>query len=112
MEYRSEQIALQVLQEKSSRGQDFSLTRDDVQNLGMICGGACDVYFHYIPEGDTCICDLVQKAESFFEENRDLWMVSDIGDGGKLSLADKKDTTLAKYLTRHPCRVQENGKNL
>lgn len=112
VEYRSEQIALRVLKEKSSRGQDFSLTRDDVQNLGMICGGACDVYFHYIPKGDSSICGLAQKAESYFVENRDLWLVSDIGDGGKLSLADKKDTTLAKYLTRHPCRVQEDGKNL
>ena len=53
VEYRSEQIALQVLENKSSEKQDFSLTRDDVQNLGMICGGDVHVYFQYIPEGDT-----------------------------------------------------------
>ena len=40
VEFRSEQIAASVLREKSSRGHDFTLTRDDVQNLGMICGGA------------------------------------------------------------------------
>ena len=39
VEYRSEQIAAQVLAEKTSRGHDFTLTKDDVQNLGMICGG-------------------------------------------------------------------------
>ena len=52
VEYRSEQMAKQVLKEKSSLGHDFSLTRDDVQNLGMICGGAVQVFFHYIPEND------------------------------------------------------------
>ena len=44
VEYRSEQIAARVLEEKTSLGHDFTLTKDDVQNLGMICGGACDVY--------------------------------------------------------------------
>ena len=52
VEYRSEQIAKTVLEEKSSRGHDFTLTRDDVQNLGMICGGACNVFFHYLSAGD------------------------------------------------------------
>ena len=46
VEYRSEQIAAQVLETKTSLGHDFTLTRDDVQNLGMSCGGACDVFFH------------------------------------------------------------------
>ena len=49
VEYRSEQIAAQVLKEKTSLGHAFTLNKDDVQNLGMICGGACDVFFHYIP---------------------------------------------------------------
>ena len=37
VEYRSEQIAARVLKEKTSLGHDFTLTKDDVQNLGMIC---------------------------------------------------------------------------
>ena len=43
VEYRSEHIAAQVLKDKCSGEQDFSLTRDDVQKLGMICGGAVNV---------------------------------------------------------------------
>ena len=35
VEYRSEQMAKQVLKDKNSYGHDFSLTKDDVQNLGM-----------------------------------------------------------------------------
>ena len=35
VEYRSEQIAAKVLAEQTSLGHDFSLTKDDVQNLGI-----------------------------------------------------------------------------
>ena len=48
-------IIIIALEEKSSRGHDFTLTRDDVQNLGMICGGACNVFFHYLPAGDPAL---------------------------------------------------------
>ena len=46
VEYRAEQMALRALEEKTSDRHGFSLTRDDVENLGMICGGAVDVFFH------------------------------------------------------------------
>ena len=51
---------MQVLEKKISGQQDFSLTREDVQNLGMICGGDVNVFFHYavyhgLPEGITVV---------------------------------------------------------
>ena len=112
VEYRSEQIAKTVLQEKSSRGHAFSLTRDDVQNLGMICGGACNVFFHYLPAGDPEILALAEAAEARFVRGEDAWLVSDLGDGGRLYLTDKGDTTLLPYLTRQPHRVQTQGHEL
>ena len=112
VEYRSEQIAKTVLKEKSSRGHDFSLTRDDVQNLGMICGGACNVFFHYLPAVDPELLALAQEAEARFLKGRDAWLVSDISDGGRLSLTDGADTELAPWLTRQPHRVQVNGRDL
>ena len=112
VEYRSEQIAKTVLQEKSSRGHDFTLTRDDVQNLGMICGGACNVFFHYLPAGDPEILSLADAAEERFAKGKDAWLVSDIGDGGRLYLTDQTDTALSSCLTRQPHRVQMNGREL
>ena len=102
VEYRSEQIAARVLEEKTSLGHDFTLTKDDVQNLGMICGGACNVYFHYIPAHDAATMALAEEAEAVFAKGEDLWLISDISQGGRLSLADKSDDALAPYLTRHP----------
>ena len=112
VEYRSEQIAQKVLENKSSYGHDFTLTRDDVQNLGMICGGACNVFFHFIPARDAAVIALAEEAEQRFARGDDLWLISDIAAGGKLSLTDKSNTALAPHLTRHPHRLQENGLDL
>ncbi len=112
VEYRSEQIAQTVLKNKSSYGHDFTLTKDDVQNLGMICGGACNVFFHYLPAGDTDAIALAEEAELRFREGKDLWLISDIAAGGKLTLTDKRNAALADQLTRHPHRVQEEGLDL
>ena len=111
VEYRSQQLAAKVLEEKTSGQQDFTLTKDDVQNLGMICGGAVNVFFHYIPGGDTKTLALLDEAEGRFERGEDFWLISDIGHGGELSLADKRGP-MAPHLTRHPHRLQEEGRDL
>lgn len=112
VEYCSELIAGEVLREKNSRGHDFTLTKDDVKNLGMICGGACNVFFHYLSAGDSALIALAEEAELGFEQGKDLWLISDIGNGGQLSLTDKDSETLAPYLSRHPQWINENGMNL
>lgn len=96
VEYRSEQIALQVLEKKVSGQQDFSLTREDVQNLGMICGGDVNVFFHYIPEGDPATLALVMEAQRLFETGDALWLISDISSGGDLSLYTKTGGVFGK----------------
>ena len=112
VEYRSEGIAKAVLEEKSSRGHDFTLTRDDVQNLGMICGGACNVFFHFLSAKDPEILALAEEAEARFVRGGDTWLVSDLTDGGRLYLTDKSDASLLPHLTRQPHRVQADGREL
>ena len=90
VEYRSEQIALDVLEQKVSGQQDFSLTREDVQNLGMICGGDVNVFFHYISAGDADTLSLTQEALALFETGEALWLISNITAGGALSLYTRK----------------------
>lgn len=86
VEYRSQQIAAQVLTEGTSLGHDFTLTKDDVQNLGMICGGACNVYFHYLPAGDAHTITLCDTAEEQFKKGTDLWLLTEIGEDGRMGL--------------------------
>ena len=119
VEYRSEQIALQVLEKKVSGQQDFSLTREDVQNLGMICGGDVNVFFHYIPEGDGDTLSLVQEARRLFETGEALWLISHISSGGSLSLYTKKQGVfgnavpqwILSQLPRQPKLLKQDGES-
>ena len=86
VEYRSEQIAAKVLEKKTSLGHNFTLTKDDVQNLGMICGGACDVFFHYLPAGDSHTIMLCSEAEAQFQKGSDLWLLTDVSENGRMGL--------------------------
>ena len=86
VEYRSEHIAAEVLMEKKSGSHDFSLTKNDVQNLGMICGGDVKVYFRYIPAGDGETLALAAEAEKRFEGGQDMWLLNEISDGGRMCI--------------------------
>ena len=120
VEYRSEQMAKQVLVDKNSFGHDFSLTKDDIQNLGMICGGAVQVFFHYISGSDEKLMKLAEEGMSLYEKGEDLWLLSDMTKGGALGLYSKKTgfmdvedpEWLMPYLKRHPKLVKENGREV
>lgn len=119
VEYRSEHIAADVLKEKQSGEHDFSLTKDDVQKLGMICGGAVGVFFHYIPAGDEETLRIAEEAERRFAEGDDLWLLSEISDDGRLGLYSRKDgffginapEWIHSMLTRHPLRKEKDGRD-
>lgn len=120
VEYRSEQIAQRVLEDGNSGEYDFSLTKDDVQNLGMICGGAVNVFFAYLPAGDVHTLSVAEAAERMFAEGRDLWLLSDNRAGGRLALYSREQgfvgceamDWLLPALTRHPRRMTENGADI
>ena len=111
VECRSEQIAAKVLEEKTSLDHAFTLTKDDVQDLGMICGGACDVFFHFIPGGDPHTLMLCDKAEAQFRAGNDLWLLTDVGAADTMGLYAPGDglwgITVPQDLTlsRHPERI-------
>ncbi|MBR2048355.1 MAG: XdhC family protein [Oscillospiraceae bacterium] len=111
VEYRSEQIAARVLEEKTSMGHDFTLTKDDVQNLGMICGGACDVFFHYLPAGDAHTISLCEEAEAQFRKGSNLWLLTELGEKGRMGLYSEASgfwgipVSEELKLSRHPERL-------
>ena len=89
VEYRASLMAKQVLEEKNSFGHAFSLTKDDIQNLGMICGGTVQVYFHYISKDNPSYMEVAQKALELFERNEDFWMISNLTKSGVFGLYSK-----------------------
>lgn len=119
VEYRSQQIALGLLKDPSSVEYDFSLTRDDVQNLGMICGGAVKVYFRFLPAYDSQVLAITEKALALLETGGDLWLLSEISDGGRLGLYTRADGFLGidgpkwleEMLCHKPLRITREGRD-
>lgn len=120
VEYRSEHIAAQILEDKHSGEYNFTLTKDDVQKLGMICGGAVNVYFRYIPAGDEETLKICAEAERGFEAGRDMWLLSDIKDDGRLCLYSKATGCVGfeapdwalEGLSRRPSRSEQDGQDI
>lgn len=120
VEYRSEKIAAEVLRSRKSGEHDFSLTKDDVQNLGMICGGAVNVFFKFIPGNDPEALEVCERAGKMFKKGEDIWLLSDLGDGGRFGLysletgfygIDAPEWLLEK-LTRRPVRTIKDGRDI
>lgn len=114
VEYRSIQMAQDALKKKSSDIHDFALNRNDVENLGMICGGDVRVFFHYIPAGDEKTMALAREAEQLFRDGGSFWLCSDLDRGGALCLLTLETAPdwVLPYLRHHPVHVEENGHNV
>lgn len=87
VEYRSEQLAQTVLQQKNSRMEYFQLHKNQVQDLGMICGGDVNVYFQYIPAADSRTLALTERIESLYTQGEQSWLITDITQGQSGGLA-------------------------
>ena len=90
VEYRAQQVAGEVLKAKSSRMESFVLRRNEVQDLGMVCGGDVTVYFHYLAARDASILFVAQAALELFQTGETSWLVTGLFPGGGLSLCGAK----------------------
>jgi len=119
VEYRSEQMAAQVLADKCSFVENFRLNSSDVANLGMICGGAVDVYFRYIPAGDKAALALTERIEAMFASGEQCWLICELsaGTGGKMAVYGKRSglfgdevpEELTEMLSSRPKQIECNG---
>jgi xanthine dehydrogenase accessory factor len=81
VEYRSEQMAAEVLKSRSSKLESFRLHPNEVADLGMICGGAVDVYFRFIPGFDPHVEALLGRIGELYRRRERFWLICDITGG-------------------------------
>ena len=48
IEFKSQQLALEAINNKQSYIQGFSLSPNQIADLGMICGGDVEVFFQFV----------------------------------------------------------------
>lgn len=78
VEYRALEMAAQILEEKSFFVWMFTLRKNEVEDIGMICGGDVTVYFRYIGAGDQKIREIAAQAAACDKTGEDCWLVWDI----------------------------------
>jgi xanthine dehydrogenase accessory factor len=86
VEHRAEQLAAQVLVEKKSCFKSFKLARNDVEDLGMICGGDVNLYFQLVSASEPRNLSLVDAILEAFERDEDVWLVTDLTDACEWSM--------------------------
>ena len=119
VEYRSEQMALETLRDKSSLAHDFNLERNDVEDLGMICGGDVTVYFLYLDHAGRGAA-LARMGEKLLAENRDVWIITDVGGGGLFGFYTREEgfagiediPEAVPLMTRRPIQTEIGSRKL
>ena len=87
VEYRSIVLAAEVLKEKSSYSKAFTLRRNEVEDLGMVCGGDVRVYFQFVASDNTAFLELAKKCIAASDENKNTWLVTDLTDEANWRMA-------------------------
>ena len=87
VEYRSIKYSQEVLREKQSRTHNFYLTKNDIEDIGMICGGDASVHFLYLDAGDLSLRQLVDVALEKIKDHSYAWLITDLSESDSLGLA-------------------------
>lgn len=75
VEFQAQKYALELLEKKMSQTKGYCLNKNDVANLGMICGGNVTVYFQYLSGKEYELFDYLLSA---FGKNQNTWLLRKI----------------------------------
>lgn len=82
VEYKSQGLAAQLLKDQTNFISEFSLKEEDIEDLGMICGGDVKVFFRFIQQGDEEVLKLLKAGLESFEQGKKSWFFLDLKQGG------------------------------
>ena len=81
VEYQSEKLAAEALNEGRSLIKSFILEQNQIEDIGMICGGNVLVIFQYISaEDDQGVGEICDEALAMLNKDEDAWMVCELLD--------------------------------
>ncbi len=80
VEHHALLTALEALKHKTSHTRGFTLTRNQVADIGMVCGGDVVIYFQYVSPENQQFRQFCIKAAEMLERDEDSWLLLDITD--------------------------------
>ncbi len=91
VEYRAESLAAQALKSRQSAVHDFVLRRNEIEDLGMVCGGDVTVCFRYLAHDDPGTLALVRSALRLFADGEESWLILNLdAEGCGLSVCGQR----------------------
>lgn len=120
VEYSSECRAREVLEQKSSHMEQYILRKNQVQDLGMVCGGDVKVYFQYISAENQEVKELAEVIEEICVSREVCWLINDISENSRGAMAVYGEKTGLKgmevpeevlaSLGKKPGQIEVDGK--
>jgi xanthine dehydrogenase accessory factor len=87
VELHSLKIAQEAIAKKQSNIHHFILTKNQIEDIGMICGGNATVHYLYLAGDDEVLLDTVRKAREAIARRQPSWLITDISESDQLGLA-------------------------
>ncbi len=78
VEYLAGELASQLIQEKSSRLENYSLTPKEASGLGMVCGGKVSLLFQYLDSNDAAVRSILEQVKVAFAADQGGWLFSSL----------------------------------
>lgn len=80
VEYKAQQLAAEVIKEKKSYIKAFKLVSEQIEDLGMICGGNVLLYFQFIAPDNHKMIEFIDHLLTIFDYYEDSWIITEIID--------------------------------
>ncbi len=80
VEYKSTLMAVEAIRNKASGLHEFCLTRNEVEDLGMICGGNVTVYFHYVSHTDNDFPHFADHVIGLIDRCETSWLIIGVSE--------------------------------
>jgi xanthine dehydrogenase accessory factor len=87
VEYRSTAMAVDAIKHQASFIKPFTLRKNDVEDLGMICGGDVTVEFQFISAHDADFLQLAKTCLEAFSKSENTWIVTEFTDEAQWRMA-------------------------
>ena len=81
VELRTTAMALEVLKSGKSALHGFHLNRNQIEDLGMICGGDVTIYIQFFAADDAQALALLEDAARLAAGNENAWLILELKDG-------------------------------
>ena len=82
VEYEAQKQAALMFDSMESHITSYTLAKNDVADLGMICGGDVTVFYEYINPTDTNAMELFKYIRETLDKNENAWVIRRF-EGGK-----------------------------